>query len=83
MAFYCFAYQLRIAVIIEDTDHDGEWLKSFIEPYKTDIAVVGEADNLPEAVRIINFLNPDVVFLDVHIKGGDGFDVIQALSPSE
>lgn len=67
------------AVIIEDTDQDRQWLNSLLEPYKTDIAVVGEADNLPEAIRIITALKPDVVFLDVQIKGGDGFDVLRAL----
>lgn len=69
------------AVIIEDTDQDKQWLKSLLDPYKNEIQVVGEADNLPEAVSIITLLKPDVVFLDVQIKGGDGFDVIRALDP--
>lgn len=69
------------SVIIEDTDQDKQWLKSLLEPYKNEITVVGEADNLPEAIRTISMLKPDVVFLDVQIKGGDGFDVIQALGP--
>ena len=68
------------AVIIEDTDQAIQWLKSLLDPYKNEIEVIGDADNLQEAVRTITVLKPHVVFLDVQIKGGDGFDVIQAIS---
>lgn len=44
-----------------------------------DIAVVGEARNGTEAVRAITTLAPDLLFLDVQMPGGDGFDVLRRL----
>ncbi|MGJ9421890.1 response regulator [Aeromicrobium sp. CF3.5] len=41
--------------------------------------VVGEAENVDSAVRIISDLVPDVVLLDVHMPGGGGLEVIRQL----
>jgi len=44
--------------------------------------VVGEVGDGPEAVRQIEQLRPDVVFLDVQMPGCDGFEVIQRVGPA-
>jgi two-component system, LytTR family, response regulator len=45
-----------------------------------DVEVVGEAETLLEAARLINSLNPDVVFLDIELGGGhSGFDLLPML----
>lgn len=36
------------------------------------VHVVGEAENVDEAVEVIHRLRPPVVLLDVHLPGGDG-----------
>lgn len=36
------------------------------------LEVVGEADSVEEAVRVLGQERPDVVLLDVHLPGGDG-----------
>jgi DNA-binding NarL/FixJ family response regulator len=43
-----------------------------------DVDIVGEAGDVPEAVRIILESRPDVVLLDVHLPGGDGRAVLDA-----
>lgn len=43
-----------------------------------DIAVVGEADDVPSAVRVIQAEQPDVVLLDVHLPGGNAVAVLAA-----
>ncbi|MBP7149350.1 MAG: response regulator [Acidobacteria bacterium] len=43
------------------------------------IDVVGEADTVRDAVQKIQEHDPDVVFLDIRIPGGDGFDVLRRL----
>jgi two-component system LytT family response regulator len=43
-----------------------------------DLELVGEARSGTEAVRFIRELNPDLIFLDVQLPGGDGFDVLHA-----
>jgi two-component system LytT family response regulator/two-component system response regulator LytT len=49
-------------------------LKEFPE-----IEIVGSASNGPEAVRLIEDLGPELVFLDVQMPGLDGLGVIQKL----
>jgi two-component system LytT family response regulator len=42
--------------------------------------LVGEATSGPEAVRLLRETQPDIVFLDVHLPGGDAFDVLARAS---
>ena len=44
-----------------------------------DVEVIGEADDGPRAVELIEALSPDVVFLDIQMPGLNGFEVIEAL----
>jgi DNA-binding NarL/FixJ family response regulator len=43
------------------------------------VEVVGEADDVQPAIDLISELQPDVVLLDVHLPGGGGQAVIQAI----
>jgi DNA-binding NarL/FixJ family response regulator len=45
------------------------------------IDVVGEAEDAPSAVRVIEAERPDVVLLDVHLPGGGGRAVLEAVVP--
>jgi len=40
------------------------------------ITVVGEADDVPSAVKAIEKLCPDVIFLDIQMPGDSGFDLL-------
>ena len=42
--------------------------------------LVGEATSGPEAVRLLRETQPDIVFLDVNLPGGDAFDVLARAS---
>ncbi|NUO80399.1 response regulator [candidate division KSB1 bacterium] len=60
---------------------DDEWLirselKTMLQGYP-DINVVGEAANLAEAVQAAQSLQPDLIFLDVQMPGGSGFEVLE------
>jgi DNA-binding NarL/FixJ family response regulator len=45
------------------------------------VEVVGEADDVQPAIALIGETRPDVVLLDVHLPGGGGQAVIQAIKP--
>ena len=45
------------------------------------VEVVGEADDVAPAIEVITSTQPDVVLLDVHLPGGGGQAVIQAIKP--
>jgi DNA-binding NarL/FixJ family response regulator len=45
------------------------------------IEIVGEAEDVDSAVRVIEAETPDVVLLDVHLPGGGGRAILAALVP--
>jgi len=47
------------------------------------LEVVGEADNLADAVREIRLQTPDVVMLDVSLLGKSGLDLVNAVTREE
>ena len=60
---------------------DDEWLilselKTLLSHFPK-IKVVGEAANVDEAIHLINKYQPDVLFLDIHMPGGSGFDLLK------
>jgi DNA-binding NarL/FixJ family response regulator len=46
------------------------------------VDIVGEADDVQPAIQLIEAVKPDVVLLDVHLPGGGGQAVVQAIRPS-
>jgi len=73
-----FMNRLRTLII------DDEWLirselKTMLDQYPN-IDVIGEAANLNEAVKLCEALKPDLVFLDIHIPGGSGFDFLSRVN---
>lgn len=47
---------------------------------ETEIEIIGECGNGKEAVRLINSLKPDLVFLDVQMPEMDGFSTLRNLN---
>lgn len=65
-------------VIIEDSRLARLELKALLAEYP-DLDVVGEADSVKTAIELVNTLSPDLIFLDIHMPGGSGFDVLSSL----
>lgn len=69
------------AIIIEDEYHLREALSILIEMVAPeDVQIVGYAERADEAVKLIDRLKPDLVFMDIMLKEGTGFDVLNAVS---
>ena len=51
------------------------------ETDRTGIDVVGEADDVEQAVSVVTAGRPDVVLLDVHLPGGGGVEVLRRCAP--
>jgi YesN/AraC family two-component response regulator len=47
------------------------------------IEIVGQAENVAEAIRGIHTLQPDVVILDIRMPGGSGIDVLQNIKQDQ
>ncbi|RMG44173.1 MAG: DNA-binding response regulator [Acidobacteria bacterium] len=66
------------AVIVEDEPPARRRLRRLLEESGV-VETVAEADTVRDAVAKIERHDPDVVFLDIRIPGGDGFEVIRRL----
>lgn len=44
------------------------------------INIIGEAANFSEASQLIEDKSPDLVFLDIQLPGGSGFDLLDQMS---
>lgn len=63
---------------------DDEWLirielKRMLMHYPN-INVVGEATNMIEALKVFHELQPDLIFLDIQLPGGTGFDFLNRIN---
>lgn len=47
------------------------------------VEIVGQAENVAEAIRGIRTLQPDVVILDIRLPDGSGIDVLQNIKQDE
>lgn len=45
----------------------------------TGVEIVGQAENVTEAIRDIRNLQPDVAILDIHLPDGNGIDVLRQI----
>jgi len=66
-------------VIVEDEKNAQEVLANILGLINKNIKIKGFAKNVPDAITLINKVKPDVVFLDIHLKNGTGFDVLEGL----
>jgi two-component system, LytTR family, response regulator len=67
------------AVIIDDEANSVDVLKSLLSTYCPNVKVVGQADHAAAGRKLIGELSPDVVFLDIEMPFGTGFDMLDAM----
>lgn len=67
------------AVIIDDERKSRENLELLLNSFVENVEIVGMADGVLTGIKTIEDLNPDVVFLDIHLSNGDGFQVLEQL----
>jgi two-component system LytT family response regulator len=66
-------------LIIDDEAHNRDTLRKMLARHCPQAVVVGEAGGVTEGVGAIGRLNPDLVFLDINLGDGSGFDLLQEL----
>lgn len=66
------------AVIVEDSELARFELEHQLGAHPR-ITLVGQAGDVDSAVALINTLAPDLLFLDIDLPGGSGFDVLARL----
>jgi len=66
------------AIVVEDSRLAREGLVKMLQKFP-DIEIVGTADHPSKALILIQETHPDVIFLDIHMRGKNGFDLLEEL----
>ncbi len=67
------------AIVIDDIDAIRKDNVAIIKANCPHISIIGQADSVASGIKLINELAPDLVFLDVEMPDGSGFDLLQKL----
>lgn len=66
------------AIIVDDERLARNELKRLLADYP-EIEIIEECNSAEDAILAVDKLKPDVVFLDIHMPGKDGFGVLEEL----
>lgn len=67
------------AVIVEDETKSREVLETLVKTNCPDVQVVATADSVASGLELIRKVNPKLVFLDIEMADGSGFDLLEQL----
>ncbi|MDB5035842.1 MAG: hypothetical protein JWQ98_3083 [Chlorobi bacterium] len=67
------------SVIVDDERRSRETLSTLLEQYCPAIEVITFADSVESGERVIRSERPDLLFLDVEMPYGSGFDLLRSL----
>ncbi len=67
------------AIIIDDIEDARNILKVDLADVAPEIQVIGEADGVMQGVKLLAKHTPDILFLDIQMPDGDGFDLLEML----
>jgi len=67
-------------VLIDDDKSAIIILQTLLATNFPNVEILGTANNVSEAVFLIDAIKPELVFLDINLPDGNGFDVIERVS---
>jgi len=67
------------AIIVEDELRSREFLNNLVKEYCPAVQVLATAATVDEAIQAINTHKPELVFLDIELHTGTGFDVLESV----
>jgi two-component system, LytTR family, response regulator len=67
------------AIIIDDIEQARITFKKDLEAYAGDVEVIAEAGGVVEGAKLLKRMQPDILFLDIQMQDGSGFDLLDVL----
>ncbi len=67
------------AFIVDDMPQAIENLQEDLKTYCPEVAIIGTADGVVSGAKILKNLKPDILFLDIQLQDGSGFDLLEIL----
>ncbi len=57
------------AIIVDDEQENLNMLSIFLKKYCPEVSIIGETTNVEDAVDLINKTQPQILYLDIALKG--------------
>lgn len=67
------------AIIIDDEKPGRDSLKTILNLHFPVVSVIGEADSVKTGIKLLSQTTPDVLFLDINLSDGSGFNILEKL----
>ena len=71
------------AVIIDDEEMGREMLVHLLTEYCPQVEVVGVCDAIAPGIEMLKASQPDILFLDIKMPQGTGFDLLDRMSETD
>ncbi len=68
------------AILIDDDNNLRAGMKTLLNRYAPEIIIIGEADSVKTGTELLLQNPPQVVFLDIHLGDGSGFDLLEEVN---
>lgn len=71
------------SIIIDDESKARQLLKAMLEEYCPNVEVLASCENLPEGIKAIKKLQPQLIFLDIEMPGYNGLEILDFFNDDE
>jgi two-component system LytT family response regulator len=68
------------AIVVDDIPEALEMLCHDIEKHHPEIEIIGKASSVISAAKLLQKNHPDILFLDIKLGDGTGFDILEIVS---
>src|SRR4051812_15578953 len=65
------------AIVIDDEYLNRDLITKFIQSLDPNYDIIANASDIDSAFELINFHRPDLIFLDIKMPGGNGFELLE------
>lgn len=66
-------------LIIDDENRTRQLIANMIDSFGFDVQTIPDGENVESGIKAIEKHNPDIVFLDIQMPDGTGFDVLRSI----
>lgn len=70
---------MKKILIIDDENRTRDLIARMIDSFGFDVVTIPEGENVQSGIAAIEKHQPDIVFLDIQMPDGTGFDVIRSV----
>jgi len=67
-------------LIIDDVKNNRKFLKSLLREYFPEIRTIDESESVLSSIEMLNDENYELIFLDIELKDGIGFDILNEIT---